>query len=147
MNICQKHWDKLRAKIEEAGLMDLVADSGELAVEQLKDQLEKGESDKVNYDPLMSAYFAIGSNGMDIIANHTPGNALYLLTQGPEDPVEGFPGYEDRTWPKCTICYLNLAHEMTCTGCELPKIGGFEYFIDRAVEDQIARAKELGLKG
>jgi hypothetical protein len=66
------------------------------------------------------------------------------MTQGEEEPCE-LPGGEGRTWPKCSLCYLNLAHELTCTGCDLPKINGFDYMLDRAADDSLAQAKKLGL--
>lgn len=145
MNICQDHWDRLREKMKERGLENIGAMSPEVAVVQLIDQVEKDEVTKTNFDPLMSAYFAIGANAMETIS-WAGGNPLYLITAGEEEPCE-LPGGEGRTWPKCSLCYLNMAHELTCSGCDLPKINGFDYMLDRAADDSLAKAKELGLVG
>lgn len=56
MKFCQKHWDMLRDNIKKEGIYDWVAQSGEVAAAQLKDQIARKESTKVNYDPLMSCH-------------------------------------------------------------------------------------------
>lgn len=146
MNMCPDHWDRLREKIKERGLDHLVASSGELAAAQVSSQFEVGEATPTNFDPLMSAFWAIGSNTMETI-RQAGMNPLYLLTQGPEDSLEGFPGYEGRTWPRCGLCYLGLAHEVTCKDerCELPKQDGYAWMLDRAADDAKEKAIELGL--
>lgn len=150
---CQDHWDRLRANIDERGLSELIAPSGEIAAEQTADQLrrglEQGEADPTtpaNFDPLMAAFWAIESN----VASAIGPAALYLLAppDTPEDPVEGYgPEYDGRTWPRCPLCYLGLAHEVTCRdeSCVLPKVDGYAWMLDRAADDAKAKAIELGL--
>lgn len=154
MNICQEHWDALRDKINSRGLQHLIAPSGIIAAEQAKDQFERARQDHdtatpTNFDPLMWAFWAIGSNVMNIVSQ-SGNNPLYLLAPPgtPEDPVSGYgKQYEHRTWPRCGICYLNLAHEVSCTDsrCRLDKVRGYDFFLDRAADDAREKAAELGL--
>jgi hypothetical protein len=76
------------------------------------------------------------------------GNPLYLMmADGPEDPVEGYgDAYAGRTWPRCPLCYLGLAHEVSCTDerCELPKVNGYDWMIDRAADDAAERWRQIG---
>lgn len=147
MKFCQDHWDALRAKIEERGLAGLVAPSGVIAAEQQKDQFERAlsgeqEATPANFDPLMSAHWAIASNAMSTIS------PLYLMADGDEDPVEGFGQKgEGRTWPRCPLCYLNLAHELTCKDarCTLDEKRGYDWMLDRAADEAKDKAVELGL--
>jgi hypothetical protein len=148
MNFCQNHWDMLKSAIKERGLWDLVAPDGETAAAQLKHQVENQQATKTNYDPLMSAMFAISANSADLVRN-MGGNALYVMARISEEeaPVEGFPGYEGRTWPFCPLCHVNLAHEIFCDDpdCPLDKEHGYDDWINRAADDQVEAAKELGL--
>jgi hypothetical protein len=152
VNLCQDHWDRLRAKIEERGLSHLVAASAETAAAQTADQFRRvaeGEEETLtpaNFDPLINAMFAIGTNVMALIAK-AGGDPLYLLGTGPEDPVT-LPGGEGRTWPRCGLCHIGLAHELTCLGdmrCPLARVDGYAYMLDRAADDALKRARELGL--
>ena len=59
MQMCQRHWDMMRAEIEDLGLSGWVAPDGQTAVEQLVDQMRRDEVTPVNYDPLMAAHNAI----------------------------------------------------------------------------------------
>jgi hypothetical protein len=161
MNTCQDHWDRLREKIAERGLTRLVAPDGQTAVAQMKDQFRKAQDGQdeltpANFDPLMSAHWAIASNVMSMLGQ----SALYLLGTGAEDPIDfeqftngaatrnrmalvGLP----LTWPRCGLCYAGVAHELTCTDarCTLPKVDGYAWMLDRAADDAKARAVELGL--
>lgn len=162
MNICQAHWDRLREKIDERGLSHLIAPDSATAAAQTADQFDRakdGESvTPVNFDPLMGAFWAIGSNVMSLLGQ----SALYLL--GPNDqrdPID-FDQYangeatrnrllllgEPLTWPRdCGLCYAGLAHELTCTEkrCKLPKVDGYAWMLDRAAEGAETEAKRLGL--
>jgi hypothetical protein len=55
---------------------------------------------------------------------------------------------KELTWPRCPLCYLNLAHELTCTDrrCHLPKVAGYDWMLDRAVKDAVEKADELGVR-
>lgn len=147
MRFCQDHWDRLRAAIDERGLSHLIASDGRLAIEQLADQLQRAQEGEepvspVNYDPLMAAHWSIVNN---VMAQLGP-NALYLMSGGPEDPVEGYgPKYEGRTWPRCPLCYINLAHEVSCKeeNCALSKENGYEWMINRAADDQVQAVAEM----
>lgn len=141
MRFCQPHWDKLRTTIADRGLGDLIATDGETAVAQLTDALERREATPVNFDPLMNAHWAITANAMDLISK-TGNSPLYLMLPDDvaEDPVAGYgEQYEGRTWPRCPLCYINLAHEVSCTDrrCTLDKVNGYDFFIERATDDQV----------
>lgn len=139
----------LKAAITARGLDSLVAPDGETAVAQLTNQLESEGSTPTNYDPLMSAMFAISGNAADLVKS-MGGNALYVMVRTAEEeaPVEGFPGYEGRTWPYCPLCHINLAHEIMCPheSCGMDRERGYDQWIERAADDQVAAAKELGLR-
>lgn len=148
MRFCDDHWERLRQAISDRGLDHLVAPDAETAVAQAVQELEQGQS-PVTYDPLMAAMWGISSNVMRTLGP----NSLYLVADGPEDPlnVEDYPGFEHfagRTWPKCPLCYIGLAHEMTCDDprCVLPAEDGYAWMIDRAADEQAELVKE-GLTG
>lgn len=152
MNFCQEHWDMLKAAIEERGLSSLVAPDGETAVMQLKDQLESEGSTPTNYDPLMSAMFAISNNAMDLVSS-SGGNPLYFIAgKDNEQPLEIPEGFtysgDKKTWPVCPLCHINLAHEIFCRvpDCTMDRVRGYDHWIDRAADDQVEAAKELGLR-
>lgn len=151
MKWCSDHWDRLRGAIKDRGLGHLIAPDGETAVAQLADELERGEHTATNYDPLMDAFWSINGNVARTV-EQAGGNPLYLFGGGPpddptpEDAVD-LPGGEGRTWSRCPLCYLGLAHELTCKEprCKLPKVDGYAWMIDRAADDAVARARELDL--
>lgn len=70
MQFCQKHWDMLRAAINDRGLSHLVAKSSEEAMESIVAQLQGGEGD---YDPLMDCYWMITNRALEV-------GGLYLLS-------------------------------------------------------------------
>lgn len=160
MNMCQDHWDRLREKITERGLAHLVAKDGATAAAQVADQLRRGDDTPTvtNFDPLMGAFWAIGSNVMNMLGP----SSLYLLASrdAPEEPID-FGQYRNGeatrarmamlgispTWPRCGLCYAGLAHELTCAeeGCTLPKVDGYAWMLDRAADDALAEARRLGL--
>lgn len=138
----------LEAAISERGLDSLIAPDGETAVAQLASQLESDGSTPTNYDPLMSAMFAISGNAADMVKK-SGGNALYVMVRGTEEAPILEPGYEGRTWPYCPLCHINLAHEIFCRDpdCKLDKERGFDNWIEHAADDQVKAAEELGLRG
>lgn len=160
MNLCQDHWTRLRAKIEDRGLMHLVPDGGELAAAMMADQIEREEPTVLNFDPLMTAWSGVGGNAMQAISQ-SGANPLYLLGSGPEDAIDFGPfpkGAETQarlerdgkplTWPRCALCYLGLAHELMCDGshrCSLSRVDGYAWMLDKAADDALAKARELGL--
>lgn len=146
MKLCDDHWAKLRAAIDERGLSGFISSDGEAATKILAEQLTNPDAPATvdNFDPLMNANMAIWSNTMGTLGP----NAMYLMTEGEPDPVDEkqYPLAAGRTWPKCPICYLNLAHELTCkdAGCKLDVKRGYDFYIERAADDQAKRAEELG---
>lgn len=146
MKFCESHWQKLRNAIEARGLTPFIAKDGTVAAAQMAKQVEEQRSGKHTFDPLMQAHWAVAGNVMDYIGA-TGNNPLYLMTSGPEDPVVGHAGYEGRTWSRCPLCYINLAHEISCTDpkCQLDKQAGYDWMVDRAAEDSLASAREFGL--
>jgi hypothetical protein len=151
VRFCEDHWERLRVAIEDRGLAHLIAPDGAVAAEQMADQLKRAAAGEepgtaVNYDPLMAAHWAIANNVMTQLGS----NSLYLMGGGPEDPVTGHgPKYDGRTWPRCPLCYINLAHEVSCTdpACTLDKEHGYDWMIARAADDQAEHVAQLGEKG
>lgn len=166
MNFCKDHWDRLRAKIDERGLSHLVAPDGQTAAMQFADQLRRGDEEDsqtpVNFDPLMAAWAAIGMNVGDVV-ERAGGSPLYVIlaSDSPEDPIE-FANFrpdlataararleregKTLTWPRCGLCYVGLIHELTCTeGCDLAIVDGFAWMLDRAADDALEKARDLGL--
>lgn len=141
MQFCDTHWTNLRTAIDARGLSALVAETGQDAMVKTMRQFE-GEDTIDSFEPVLMAHTNIAANAMGTISR-AGGNPLYLLATGPEDPVEGQPG---RTWPRCPICYLGLAHEISCdgnTGCKLPRKDGYAWMIDRAADDALAKWESL----
>ena len=135
MQFCQPHWDSLRQAIKDKGLGVLVSETGEEAVTKAARQAA-GEDTVDTFDPLMFAHNIIFSN----VLENASQSVGYLMGDGPEDPVEG---HEGRTWPRCPICYLNLAHEISCGGCDLPQETGYDWMIDRSSDDALTHWEGL----
>lgn len=55
MQICQDHWDMLRQEVADQGLADWIAPDGETAVEQLVNNLERGEDILAAIRPVVDA--------------------------------------------------------------------------------------------
>lgn len=158
MKFCQDHWNAMRQAVEDRGLSGLVAKDGAAAVAQVEEELLERWATRETFDPLMSMHWAIATNAMRAI-EASGGSPLYLMTSGDEDPVDveairtaqpdraDVDSFQGRTWPRCPLCYVNLAHEITCAhlGCELDKKRGYDWMIDRAAVDALERARALGL--
>ena len=145
MQFCERHWQALKQRIDDRCLSHLISKDG-----------ATGEKAPANtFDPLMNAYWAICTNAMMLVDKMTPPGqsvAPYLLSPAPEDPVDVKVYGEDkagRTWPKCPLCYLNQVHEFTCreTNCQLERVNGYDRFLDLAADEQLERARTLGLVG
>ena len=121
MKMCQSHWDKLKTAIDERGLGHLVAKDGVKAAQQIANQLNGSEA-KEDYDPLMSAYWAIMANSIKAF--------------GIGAMQEDFG---------CSLCALD-AHAAECKDEGCPKYTG-QNWIDLASDGQLSIAKELGLVG
>jgi hypothetical protein len=138
MKFCQRHWDMMRAAVEARGMTPLVANGGKAAVENLVDELERGPSTD-NFDPLMAMHWNIATNLLQKLGQ----SAGYLMFGGPETPedpidVERLDSpamkakYRGKTWPRCPICYANIAHEFTCreARCTLAREDGWDVCIE-----------------
>lgn len=139
MKICEHHWSLLRQKISDKGLDHLVASDGRVALAQSKDQIETKEVTRDNFDPLMQAHWAIVGNAMDTL-ERAGINPIYLFGDTSKAPE----GRND-----CPLCELNYLHRTNCTNpkCVLDKENGYDWFLDRAVEDSLEKARELKLIG
>lgn len=131
MRFCQEHWDALRQAIDARGLGDLVAPDGEVAMAQLVDQLRRGERGEeetvtaVNYDPLMSAHWAIVNNLAEVARTHGGSEAALFIMVG----------------DCCPLCFANEQYERHCTeeGCTF----SYDDWIDRAAADEARRVAQL----
>lgn len=121
MKFCADHWSQLRAAVDARGLTPFVAHGGEEAARRL---VEGGEG-RSSFDPLMGAHNAILSNAL-----RTAG--LDLMQAGADSA------------DLCPLCYL-LA-ECRCEHRGTPQCP-FATWVDRAADDALARAKQLGLVG
>lgn len=159
MRMCSTHFDGLRERVTTLGLGDLIVTDAETATEQLADQLAQEEVTAVNFDPLMSAHWGVCTNAMEMLATANPSVVGYLMEpeERSEDVVElaTYPNgalVGDRlgagvTWPRCPLCYLNMAHELTCRDrkCSLPKVDGHDWMLDRAAKEAHKKAVQLGV--
>jgi hypothetical protein len=164
MRFCDDHWSRLREKVDAAGLSEFIAKDGVDAARRQQQQFDEvaaalnaGESESPvtaeTFDPLMGAHWAIVTNAMQMLdrggldplhllgANGTEPLPTDLLERGLKLGRRPTPA----TFPECPLCYLNLLHWLTCSGCSLPAEGGYDYFLDRAVGDQVEKARELEL--
>lgn len=136
MKFCQEHWQQLRQKIDDRGLAHLVPKNGAVATQQMQSQLRERAVTKENFDPLMGAHWAIASNAMQVL-QRAGVDPLYLM-------MEPAPGRTD-----CPLCELNRIHKEGCREekCTLDKERGYDFFLDLAADEQLARAREIGLVG
>jgi hypothetical protein len=106
VNMCQDHWDRLREKINERVLTGLIASDGATAAAQIADQVQQGEATPTNFDPLMGAFWAVGSNVMGTLGR----SALYLLggPDVPEDPID-FAQYPNGAVVRGRLALLGIA--------------------------------------
>lgn len=135
MQFCLRHWEMMRAAVEARGMTPLVAENGKSAVNNVVDELQSGMS-LDNFDPLMAMHWNISGNLMDKLGP----SALYLLGSGEEDVIdvdqiadaELKTKYAGKTWPRCPICYINIAHEFSCgdSRCTLTKADGYDICIE-----------------
>lgn len=132
MRFCKEHWAKLRKEIDDRALSHLVAKDGATAAEQMRRQLTEDPkgTDPKNFDPLMSAHWAIASNVMDTLGRQLgPQAALSVMGD------------------VCPLCHINKLHENSCTDpkCILDKKAGYDWMLGRAADDALSRTRELGL--
>jgi hypothetical protein len=127
--MCAEHWASLREKIKAAGLETLVPETGEEAAQKLAESLSGVETTIDNYDPLMSAYMAIMTNGLE-----TAGLAIMGDTDCNGDPCD------------CVICKLNTWHARDCliVHPEQPCTFSYDPWLDNAVADEVERMKAMG---
>lgn len=131
MKFCQPHWDKLRAAIDDRGLSGLVAKDGAQAIQQMADQLARVKAgdeslSASNFDPLMSAHWAIVNNALRICG---------LAIMAPNEDGSA----------RCPLCFMiaGCSHQ----DCPSPDACGWNEWINRAADDAKTRAVELGLVG
>lgn len=142
MKFCQRHWDMMRAAVEAHGMTPLVAQGGAAAIDNLVDELKAGSTTD-NFDPLMAMHWNIATNLMDKLGQ----SAGYLMFGGPDDPEDPIDitqltdpalreKYQGRTWPRCPICYANIAHEFSCrdTRCTLARVDGWDVCIEMSAD-------------
>ena len=131
MKFCQSHWDMLRAEIARVGLDGLVPKDGQEAMAKMVKSLEHsndnptGPGQVSTFDPLMGAHWAIVGNVMPYVG---------LALMAPK---------EDGT-DRCPLCFITEDHHQRCTVPHC-KVTNWDDWIVRAVDDQLQKAKALGL--
>jgi hypothetical protein len=115
MNFCMNHWEKLKDAIKIRDLWQFVSGDGVKATAKIKQQIA-GDSGVQVFDPLLNANFAIWNNALEMVGP-------YLISLDPE------------------------TNEPYCPICESLKHNGPDerWFIDNACDEQLNKAKELGL--
>jgi hypothetical protein len=126
MKFCLSHWQQLRAAIDARGLTPLVSDGGRSVIEKTVDQLRTGAQTLDNFDPLMSAHWAIVMN-VSRLLDDVGYNPLVLMAAPPDAPDHA----------QCPLCHINKLHKETCTNpqCQLEKESGYDWMIDRAADE------------
>ena len=66
MNICQSHWDKLKAALKDRGLENFGAKTGEDAIRVLVTEIE-GRSAENDFNPLLACNNMIWSKGLELM--------------------------------------------------------------------------------
>ena len=143
----------MRRAVDDRALTHLVARDGAKAIENVVGEIN-GAQPTETFDPLMSMHWAIATNVSQFLSQSGM-NPLYLMAGGPDDPEDQVDParhgekYRGRTWSRCPLCYINLAHEVSCTDadCQLDRERGFDWMIARAADDSLQRARELRLVG
>jgi hypothetical protein len=133
MQFCAAHWTTLRQALAARGIDHLVAKGGEAATAKQLDQLVQREETRENFDPLMSAHWAILGNVMMRLERAGGRDlGLYIMFGGKDI---------------CPLCAINTAHKDSCTDprCGLDKERGYDWMIDTAADEQLAAARKLGL--
>ena len=74
MEFCQAHWDMLRENVKKEGLSDWVAPDAQTSMLQMRDEIERSEHTKANYDPLMNCHNMILSRTLEMVG-------LYCMTE------------------------------------------------------------------
>ena len=119
MKFCQPHWDTLRDAIKARGLYALVAESGQQAADNIVSELAHGPTID-NFDPLMSAMWAIVSN----LSVNNP-SVLFM--------------------DDCPLCFANREHAERCQDPDcLEGATYYDRWIDRAADDQVDAWKARG---
>jgi hypothetical protein len=142
----------MRAAIADRGLEPLVSIGGKSVAEKMIDELNTRDTTLDDYDPLMGMHWAIAGNVMDLLGQ-SAGYLLFGDGETPEDPIdvsqikdrtlrEKFAG---KTWSRCPLCYINVAHEISCreSRCRLARVDGYDWMIARAADDAKAKVDEL----
>ena len=133
MQMCQPHWDKLRAAIDERGLSALVARDGRAAAERVKREIE-GTDGPDDFDPLMSSMWAIFNNATATIEGHAP---------SPEEGARAALSF--MAADICPLCELNALHERDCR--EEDCTFSYDGWIGRAADDAAAYASTISTAG
>ncbi|MFN3387483.1 MAG: hypothetical protein ACK40O_01015 [Allosphingosinicella sp.] len=132
MKYCQEHWDALVAAVQARGMWHLVAQGGEAAAEAMVRELE-GRAAPGDWDPLMSAHWAIAGRVGDNLANSQgPGAALAAIG--------------DPNW--CPLCAVQQSFdwwEAPGRGPRPPGARDAQGWIDGCMDAMLEHARKLGL--
>lgn len=148
MMFCDRHWEMLKSEIDQQNLSDLIAPDTETIVAMEADYFQREERTKVNFDPMMFAFWNISSNVFDYLSR-AGGDPMYLLASPEADIHESHTSR--KSWLDkggyCPVCEISLLHEEACNDprCTLTKENGYDWMIERGAEEARNRARELEL--
>jgi len=128
VRFCEAHWGALREAVLERGLSRFIAADTRTLMAKL--EAGKGthpQAKSSSFEPLFSAFLSIMSRFVSI---------------GAEGALED---HNPDVSPRCPLCFANQEHKAVCTqqGCSFT----FDSWIAGAADEQLERAKSLGLLG
>lgn len=88
MQLCDKHWQSLRASVSKYGLDHLIAPDGTAAAEMMVRQF-KGEQTALDFDPLMAAHNQLLDVALNFVGMKVMGDACPVCELEQYDWTEG----------------------------------------------------------
>lgn len=74
MKICKIHWQMMQDAVKAKGMWALVAPNGKVAADRMVEELETGQSDPKQFDPLMSMHWHFSNEALRA-------GGLYLMSE------------------------------------------------------------------
>ena len=127
----------MREAVRERGLEPLVASDGRAAAQAMKDQVVEEGVSLANFDPLMSAHWAIFGNAMRLVAERYNQSPMLLTAEDPAHP--------ELQCPVCALNHIHEEHDRLCKqpNCNYPKGERYEWMIATAADAAKAEYERL----